>query len=73
VVISQKREETRMVICPIARAVHCTGCIFFKFCPAKTTLGDYGKENVDETSKKANKKDPQGPESEDTAGGSRPQ
>jgi hypothetical protein len=32
-----------MVICPIARAVHCTGCPFFKFCPAKTTLGDYGK------------------------------
>lgn len=35
-----------MVICPIARAVHCTGCPFFKFCPAKTTLGDYGKEEV---------------------------
>lgn len=32
-----------MVICPIARAVHCTGCPFFKFCPAKTTLGDYNK------------------------------
>lgn len=30
-----------MVICPIARAVHCTGCIFFKFCPAKSSLGDY--------------------------------
>lgn len=36
-----------MVICPIALAVHCTGCPFFKFCPAKTTLGDYGKENLD--------------------------
>lgn len=34
-----------MVICPIARAVHCTGCPFFKFCPAKTSLGDYGKED----------------------------
>jgi hypothetical protein len=34
-----------MVICPIARAVHCTGCVLFKFCPAKTTLGDYGKED----------------------------
>jgi len=36
-----------MVICPIARAVHCTGCALVKFCPAKTILGDYGKENVD--------------------------
>jgi len=32
-----------MVICPIARAVHCTGCPLVKFCPAKTTLGDFGK------------------------------
>jgi hypothetical protein len=32
-----------MVICPIARAVHCTGCALVKFCPAKTFLGDYGK------------------------------
>ncbi len=34
-----------MVICPIARAVHCTGCVFFKFCPAKKLLGDYGKSD----------------------------
>ena len=33
-----------MVICPIARAVHCTGCMIVKFCPLKTSLGDYGKE-----------------------------
>lgn len=32
-----------MVICPIARAVHCTGCMLVKFCPAKTILGDFGK------------------------------
>jgi len=43
-----------MVICPIARMVHCTGCILVKFCPAKTILGDFdkfngeNKENVDE-------------------------
>jgi hypothetical protein len=37
-----------MVICPIARAVHCTGCPLVKFCPAKTILGDYGK--TDESS-----------------------
>lgn len=34
-----------MVICPIARAVHCTSCLFVKFCPAKKILGDYGKES----------------------------
>ena len=34
-----------MVICPIARAVHCTGCAFLKFCPVKTILGDYGKDD----------------------------
>jgi hypothetical protein len=63
-----------MVICPIARAVHCTGCIFFKFCPAKTTLGDYGKENVDQTSKEPEKKAGQGaePETDEKAGGSGP-
>jgi hypothetical protein len=33
-----------MVICPIARMVHCTGCVLFSICPAKTTLGDYKKE-----------------------------
>jgi hypothetical protein len=33
-----------MVICPIALAVHCSGCPLVKFCPAKTLLGDYGKE-----------------------------
>ncbi len=32
-----------MVICPIARMVHCTGCFLVKICPAKTILGDYGK------------------------------
>jgi hypothetical protein len=40
-----------MVICPIALAVHCTGCPFFKFCPAKPTLGDYKEEELDKTSK----------------------
>jgi hypothetical protein len=34
-----------MTICPIAIAVHCTGCPIFKFCPAKTILGDYKEEN----------------------------
>jgi len=37
-------EDVHMVICPIALAVHCTGCPLVKICPAKTILGDYGKE-----------------------------
>jgi hypothetical protein len=32
-----------MVICPIALAVHCTGCPLVKICPVKTILGDFGK------------------------------
>lgn len=40
-----------MVICPIAKMVHCTGCILVKFCPAKTILGDYGKTECIEAEK----------------------
>jgi hypothetical protein len=32
-----------MVICPIALAVHCTGCPLVKICPVKKIVGDYGK------------------------------
>jgi hypothetical protein len=30
-----------MTLCPIALAVHCTGCPIVKACPAKRALGDY--------------------------------
>jgi len=30
-----------MTLCPIALAVHCTGCPIVKVCPAKSSLGDY--------------------------------
>jgi hypothetical protein len=30
-----------MTLCPIALAVHCTGCPIVKVCPAKRVLGDY--------------------------------
>ena len=30
-----------MTLCPIALAVHCSGCPIVKVCPAKTVLGDY--------------------------------
>lgn len=35
-----------MVICPIALAVHCTGCPLVKVCPLKTILGDYSTEEA---------------------------
>lgn len=50
-----------MVICPIARAVHCTGCMFFKLCPAKTILGDYDK-NADKALDEAADKEKQKPQ-----------
>jgi len=36
-------KELSMTLCPIALAVHCTGCPLVKFCPAKTIIGDFGK------------------------------
>jgi hypothetical protein len=30
-----------LTLCPIALAVHCTGCPLVKVCPAKRVLGDY--------------------------------
>ena len=38
-----------MTLCPVALAVHCTGCPIVKVCPAKTILGDYGKYPPAET------------------------
>jgi hypothetical protein len=43
----QQKRIQHMVICPIALAVHCKGCPLVKFCPAKSILGDYGKEAPD--------------------------
>lgn len=40
-----------IVLCPIALAVHCTGCPFFKFCPAKSMLGDYGNNGAEPATK----------------------
>ena len=56
-----------MVICPIALAVHCTGCPFVKFCPAKTVLGDYGKETGEDSAPKAPEKSAPASEAKDDA------
>jgi hypothetical protein len=58
-----------MVICPIALAVHCTGCPFVKFCPAKTILGDYGKENAEKPAQPPDAKDQQDPEERSDSAG----
>jgi hypothetical protein len=39
-VLSARGED--MTLCPIALAVHCTGCPIVKVCPAKRALGDFG-------------------------------
>jgi len=36
-------EDETMTVCPIAIAVHCTGCPIVKVCPARTVLGDYAR------------------------------
>jgi hypothetical protein len=41
-----------MTVCPIALAMHCIRCPIVQVCPAKTTLGDYGKYNPDDEQKK---------------------
>ena len=56
-----------MVICPIALAVHCTGCPFVKFCPAKTILGDYGKDGFEDTARKEPESGAPGTEKDDDA------
>jgi hypothetical protein len=64
-------EDLQMVICPIARAVHCTGCALVKFCPAKRFLGDYGKEEA-KTGKGASGKEKQQPECPEKGANERP-
>jgi hypothetical protein len=44
-----------MTLCPIALAVHCTGCPIVKVCPAKRTLGDYATYVPPATSESAAK------------------
>jgi len=39
--VNGPRDVRNMTLCPIALAVHCTGCPLVKVCPAKGVLGDY--------------------------------
>jgi hypothetical protein len=42
-----------MKICPIAIAVGCPRCVFFKVCPAKEALGGYKAEAAPAAPKEA--------------------
>jgi hypothetical protein len=46
-----------MTLCPIALAVHCTGCPIVKVCPAKRALGDYATYVAPTTSESGAKPD----------------
>jgi hypothetical protein len=50
-----------MVICPIALVVHCSGCPIVKICPAKTIIGDFGKEKVEEPAATKHEEPPKAP------------
>jgi hypothetical protein len=45
-----------MTLCPVALAVGCKKCPIFKVCPAKSTLGDYQKDDKPATGGSAAKK-----------------
>ena len=38
-----------MTLCPVALAVGCEKCPIVKVCPAKSVIGDFEKEESDET------------------------
>lgn len=39
------RQESAMVLCPVAIAVGCRKCPIFAACPVKSVIGDYKKED----------------------------
>jgi hypothetical protein len=41
-----------MTLCPIAIAVSCKKCPAFSFCPLKTVIGDYVKEEKEDKKEK---------------------
>ena len=44
-----------MTLCPIAIAVGCKKCPAFKVCPLKGVIGDYKKEEENQTKQQADK------------------
>ncbi len=46
-----------MTLCPIAIAVGCKKCPAFGFCPVKSVIGDYKKEEETRSSPRSAKKE----------------
>ena len=44
-----------MTLCPIALAASCKKCPAFSFCPLKTVIGDYIKEDTTQVRQQENK------------------
>jgi len=44
-----------MTLCPVALAVGCKKCPAFEFCPLKGVIGDYKKEEEEQTKQQADK------------------
>lgn len=45
-----------MTLCPIALAASCKKCPAFSFCPLKTVIGDYMKEEKSQSQKEEEQK-----------------
>lgn len=46
-----------MTLCPIAMAAGCKKCPAFSFCPLKTVIGDYVKEEKSPSKEQEEKKE----------------
>jgi hypothetical protein len=46
-----------MTLCPIAIAASCKKCPAFSFCPLKTVIGDYMKEEGTQTKQREDEED----------------
>jgi hypothetical protein len=48
--------RSAMTLCPIAIAASCKKCPAFSFCPLKTVIGDYMKEEKKRTEEREDEK-----------------
>ena len=54
-----RAEEAQMVLCPGAMAIGCKKCPVVGFCPLKSVIGDFKKEEAGEAKAQAAKPDKQ--------------
>jgi hypothetical protein len=48
-----------MTLCPIAIAAGCKKCPLFSFCPLKTVIGDYVKDEKEQVKERADRENGQ--------------